>query len=372
MFLNILRKKIYNRTRFARQTWEPKTKIYKSNIFNELNFEYRTYGKKNPKKKFFIIRRSPGAGFFSNLAFVIQNLYICDKLKLTPIIDMENYQTYYNCKKKINNSLNSWNYYFKPVSNYNLSDVYKSKNVIICDNKTSVGGYNINNYKSNLRFFNGFQFFENNHKKIISKYIKINKDIILEANNIQKRFKNYKVVGICFRGSDSKKNAYQPHTPTKKQMMYATNLLLKKYKFNKIYLCTEDTDYLNFYKKYYSKILIYNNNSPRTTDAKDLFDSSNQKHRYLIGRGNLVDMLVLTKVNHMLFGVSNIPYTALFFAKKKIPHTVIDNGMRGGVLKSIFSWHVKSILPDFMGGFNNNLITKKKIIKKKNSDFFII
>ena len=33
---------------------------------------------------------------------------------------------------------------------------------------------------------------ENNHKKIISKYIKINKDIILEANNIQKRFKNYK------------------------------------------------------------------------------------------------------------------------------------------------------------------------------------
>ena len=83
-------------------------------------------------------------------------------------------------------------------------------------------------------------------------------------------------------------------------------------------------------------------------------------------------MLVLTKVNHMLFGVSNIPYTALFFAKKKIPHTVIDNGMRGGVIKSIFSWHVKSILPDFMGGFNTDLITKKKIIKKKNSDFFII
>ena len=72
---------------------------------------------------------------------------------------MENYQTYYNCKKKINNSLNSWNYYFKPVSNYNLSDVYQSKNVIICDNKTSVGGYNINNYKSNLRFLNGFLFF---------------------------------------------------------------------------------------------------------------------------------------------------------------------------------------------------------------------
>jgi len=372
MFLKLIRKKIYQRTRFARQSWDPKNKIYKSNLFNELNFEYKTYGNKNPKKKFFIIRRSPGAGFFSNLCFVIHNLYICDKLKMIPVIDMENYQTYYNCKKKINKSFNSWNYYFKPVSNYKLSDVYQSKNVIICDNKTSTGGYNANNYKSNFRFFNGFQFFDDRHKKITKKYIKINKDIIAEADYIKKQFKNNKVLGICFRGSDSKKNSYQPHTPTKRQIIYSTNFLLKKYNFDKIYLCTEDSDYLNFYKKHYDKILFFNKNSPRTTDAKDLFDSKNQNHRYLVGRGNLVDMLVLTEVNHMLFGVSNIPYTALFFAKKKILHSIIDNGMRGGVLKSIFSWNIKSILPGFMGGFKNHLITKKKLIKKNKSNFAII
>ena len=97
MLLNYLREKILiqNRTYFARQVWEPKNKIFKSNLFNQLNFEYKRYGKKNPTKFFFIIRRSPGAGFFSNINFVIHNLYICDKLKMIPVIDMENYQTFY-------------------------------------------------------------------------------------------------------------------------------------------------------------------------------------------------------------------------------------------------------------------------------------
>jgi hypothetical protein len=372
MILNYLREKIYRRTQFARQYWEVKNNMHESNLFNELNFEYKSFGKKNPKKVFFVIKRSPGAGFFANLVFVIHNLYICDKLNMTPVIDMENYQTFYNCKNKINNSFNSWNYYFKPVTNYKLSEVYQSKNVVICDKRTSAKGYDVNNYKSNFKFFNGFQFLDKRHKEIVRKYIKINKDIISEADDVKIKFKNNKVLGICFRGSDSKKNAYQPHTPTKKQMIYATNFLLTKYKFDKIYLCTEDLDYLDLYNKHYGKILIFNKNSPRTTDAKDLFDSQKKNHRFLVGKGNLVDMLALTAVDYMLFGVSNIPYTSLFFAKKKIPHSVIDNGMRGGILMSGFSWNIKSVLPGFMGGFTNHIITKNKLIKKHDSDFEII
>ena len=52
------------------------------NKFNELNLQYESYGKKNPNKFFYIIRRTPGAGFFSNLNFVVHNLFICDQLKI--------------------------------------------------------------------------------------------------------------------------------------------------------------------------------------------------------------------------------------------------------------------------------------------------
>ena len=101
---------------------------------------------------------------------------------------------------------------------------------------------------SEFRYFNGFQFLGYKHKKIFDKYIQIDKNIENEAKKLYSKFRNKKVLGVCFRGTDSKKNSYQPHTPTKNQMIYATNKLLKKYKFDKIYLCSEDVNYLKFYK----------------------------------------------------------------------------------------------------------------------------
>ena len=127
MNLNFIRRKILQRTAFAKQQWEPKNKIYKSNKFSFLNFTYRRFGTKNPDKYFYIIKRSPGAGFFSNLNFVLHNLYICDQLKMIPVIDMENYQTFYNCKIKIKNTYNSWEYYFKKFQSIILMKFTKVK-----------------------------------------------------------------------------------------------------------------------------------------------------------------------------------------------------------------------------------------------------
>ena len=87
------------------------------------------FGNKNRNKIFYIIRRSPGAGLFSNFIFVLNHLKIAISCKYIPIVDMKNFPTIYNEFKKINNTNNSWNYYFKPVSNFNLKEIYKSKNV---------------------------------------------------------------------------------------------------------------------------------------------------------------------------------------------------------------------------------------------------
>ena len=358
MILNYIRNFLLKKQFFARQGWVTKNNLFRNNYFKHLNFEYKTYGSKNPDKFFYVIRRHPGAGFFSNLNFVIHHLLICDQLKMIPIIDMENYQTFYNCKKKINNTFNSWEYYFKPISKYKLVEVYQSKNVILCDNRTSSDGFSEQNYKSEFKYFNGFQYLDKRHKKIFNKYIKINKNLVNKAEKLNRRFKGNKVLGICFRGSDQKKSAYQPYTPTENQMKYATDYLLKKYNFNKIYLCTEDKDYLKFYKNNYKKYLIYQD-TYRTTDKVDLFDNDDPYHRYKIGAGNIVDMLALSKTNYMLFATSNIPYCAIFFSKRNISHSFIDNGMKGNIFISQFSWYIKKYLPVYLGGFENKIIEKK-------------
>jgi hypothetical protein len=354
MILEYFRKKIIkNRTK----PLEIKNKISKNEKFKDLNFQYKSYGNKNPEKIFYIIRRTPGAGFFSNLCFVLHNLLICTKLKMIPVIDMENYPTIYNCNIKINNSYNAWLYYFKPVSKYTLNEVYQSKNVILCDNKTSKDNlFNKDNYFSEFKYFNGFQYLTKEHKKIFKKYIIINKKILEKVKNFsQKKFKG-KILGICFRGTDQKKAGYHPHPPTKEQMLNATNSLIKKYKFDKIYICTEDIDYLNLYRKVYGNKLLYNKN-PRTNDEKDLFDGINKVHRYNIGLGNLIDMLLLSKTDYLLYALSNIPEASIFYAnKKKFPKSIIDNGMKGNIFISQFSFYLRRILPYYLGGFKKNIL----------------
>ena len=72
-------------------------KINRKSKYKIANF---SFGNKNKNKKFYVIKRTPGGGFFSNLLYVIVNLKIAEKNKYIPIIDMCNFPTNYNQKKK--------------------------------------------------------------------------------------------------------------------------------------------------------------------------------------------------------------------------------------------------------------------------------
>ena len=145
------------------------SKKLKKSIFanNELFYNFKSFGNKNPKKFFYVIQRSPGGGMFSNLNYVVHHLLIAEKFGLIPIVDMSNYYTLYNEKKSINGINNSWEYYFEPISKYSLTEIYKSKNVIITDGRT----------RENI-FFDGFENLNSEHRKVFDRYIKIKKNLI--------------------------------------------------------------------------------------------------------------------------------------------------------------------------------------------------
>ena len=94
-----------------------KRNTLKSFLIGE-NFEFlKNTGNKNKNKIFYVIRRSPGAGLFSNVTFVINHLKICDKYKFIPIIDMENFTTIYNEKNKVEKLLMLGNIILKNLIN---------------------------------------------------------------------------------------------------------------------------------------------------------------------------------------------------------------------------------------------------------------
>ncbi len=317
-----------------------KDKLPKSNIANqELYYKILSFGKKNPNKIFYVIQRAGGGGMFSNLNYVLHHLYISDKLGFIPVIDMENYKTYYNESLSVNGTKNSWNYYFEPVSKYSLKEVYSSQRVIITDGKT----------RGNF-LFDGYDKLSFDHKKIFYKFVKIKKSLINEKNNfIKKNFKNKKILGIHFRGTDQKTAQRHPLPATKKQIINLIDSLDKKHNYDKIFLATEEKDYYDLLKKRYPNLIHY---SKHYTKKRNIFFEDRKGIRFQLGKEVIIDMMLLSNVDHLIGVRSNVVLAAKYFSKKKIKYFEIKNGFNSNNLFiANIKWYLKSVLPHFLGGF---------------------
>ena len=308
------------------------------------NINLHSFGIKNKDKKFYVIRRSPGAGFFSNLTYVLAHLLIAKKYKFIPVIDMENYPTIYNEKKIINKTYNSWEYYFSKVSKYSLKDVYNSKSVILTSN------FFENHMPTDMALKNEFH-------KIIKQYIQINPDILKEMQIFKKKyFKNTdKILGVHFRGTTYKTARGHAFPIPPKLMKKNIDNLIKKFGYNKIFVVTEEEKYLEYMKKYYPKKIIYCE-VYRTLKIDVFKHYPRVNHRYKLGREILVEALLLSCCAGLTFVKSNVSSAAIAFSKKKLNlHPLLIGYNSRNKYISRWYWYFKKILPGWMGGFKINL-----------------
>ena len=331
---NLIKSKIKN-IGFSKKTLvKIHPKFYLINHSSKHNIVKYSFGNKNPKKNFYVIKRTPGGGFFSNLLYVIVNLKIANKKKYIPVVDMCNFPTNYNQKKNINKKKNIWDLFFKPVSKYNLNEVYKSKNVY----------FSSTNFKFRLEKYKQIKF-----KKIFDKYIKVNKEI-LEAVELftKKNFKDEKILGIHFRGTDQKIAANHAHPPT---IFEIESLIEKKVingNFEKVFLLTED---LTYYKKLKNKYknLICSYDFFRAKKIDEFSNSRRKNHRNILGFENLIEAITLSKCDEVVFCETNISLFSIFYSDFKIKKHHIDNGIKSSnVAISRFSWYLSVYFPQLL------------------------
>ena len=244
-------------------------------------------------------------------------------------------------KIKIKNTFNAWEYYFEPINKYKLEDVYKSKFVVFADGKT----------RKKLEF-DTFKILEKINFNIFKRYIKIKKEIILESENfIKNNFKNKKILGVHFRGTDMKTQERHPFPATYKQITSYIDYEIINHRFDKIFLVTEEEDYLNKLKLRYKEKICYF--SSYKSNIPDIFNNTKRKnHRYLIGKENLIDMLLLSNTKTIICTNSNMTDASNFLKNSKIEIIKIDNGYNSdNLFFAQFNWYIKKLLPEFFGGF---------------------
>lgn len=334
-FKKSIRNSIYKKRSKTARALSSKIKIN-----NKLKYHIYSFGNKNPNKKFYVIQRYKGGGMFSNLVYVIHHIKIALEMDCIPIIDMDNFPTKYNEKKKFKSTSNAWEYYFKPINNFKLEDVYNSKFVIIVDGKTRKN-----------KEFDSFNNLNNQHFKIFKKYIKIKKDILSKAHKFEiDNFYKKKVLGVHFRGTDMKTQERHPYPATLKQIFSYIDSELKNNKYDLIFLVTEELDYLYKLKSRYKEKICYYNSF--RSNKSDIFDNNRKNHRYLIGRENIIDMLLLSKTRSIICTNSNMADASNFFSRDKKIIIKIDNGYNSSnILFAQVNWYIKKLMPEFLGGF---------------------
>ena len=303
-------------------------------IHKGINLKIFSFGEKNPDKVFYVIRRSPGAGLFSNVSVVVNHLKYINNLNFIPVVDMKNFPTWYNENYKINNTFNAWNYYFVPLSKYSLDEVYSSKRVLISENEFSDNfNYNISTSEELIDIFNKNIFIINKFKKCVDLFIK-------------KNFFNKKVLGVHFRGTSYKQGWGQPLAASIDQIINKIDYCLDKKNFNKIFLVTEEEKYLRILKKRYKDILCYYQSSFRSY-KDDAFKIYPRKlHRYKLGRSILVEAYTLAKCDGYIDVDTNVRQIVnVLKHKDNYINILIDNGMN---LKnrfiSRFYWYIRQFL----------------------------
>ena len=328
----------YIRNKFLKIGFDEILKVKnKFNIINNAskhNIGKFSFGNKNKGKIFYVIKRTPGGGFFSNLAYVIKNLDIADKKKYIPIIDMFNFPTMYNQKKNINNKKNVWEIFFKQTSNYKLKDVYKSKNVYFSHSRSN---FRLEIYKSKK------------FKKIFDKYIIINKDILKTSNNFYKKyFNNKRVLGVHLRGTDQKISASHAFPPTIYEIQKLIDKKLKEKSIDKIFLLTEQLNYYIKLKKRYGN-LICAYNFYRANKVKDFSSYKRKNHRNRLGIENLIETITLSKCNEIVYCETNISMFSIFYSNFKIKRFHLNKGIKSDkIYMSRFEWYIKYLLLDYL------------------------
>ena len=307
------------------------------------------FGEKNKNKTFYIIKKdfNPN-GLFSNLTFVLDHINFSIKKKTIPVIDMENYLTVYNEREKIFGTRNSWNYYFLPINEYKLNEVYQSKKVLFSKNER------INN-----------QFINENleYKKILIKYIKIKPQIIKLFKKIRlSYFKNQKsIMGVHVRGTLQRIVTKHSLPPNPKDFLNECIKIFKKTNSKKIFLVTEDELYLNEFKKYFKKNLIYLNvprSNPKFYGSHNLHFTNNSRryHKFKLGLETLIDCLLLSETKYNIFTDSNVwRLSSLFSKKKQINHQFVTKINSNFKFIARWKWYLHYYFPIIFGKVKYNI-----------------
>jgi len=257
------------------------------------------------KKCYVIMKGQYGMGFFGEFMSALGALHIYEKggvgnYRLTGVaIDYGTTGTYYDPT----HGANWWEYYFEPVN------VGQSAGAQIV---TTVNGGEI---EHDLARRIEFGVPRKEAYQLIKKYIRL-KPFIKEkiSQYVKKSFGKGKVIGVHFRGTD--KYHESPIAPFEEVAAHVDQAIVDFEKGHtkgiKIFVATDQQDFLDYMCERYPSKVIYYEESTRSMDGKPVHTSF-LPNNYKKGEDALLDCLLLSKCDILIKTSSNLSLCSAYF-----------------------------------------------------------
>lgn len=280
----------------------PMIRRIRAAIYHNICFEQRVcLGSKNKEKVFYVIRcPQDEMGLFAIINFVVYHLKIADKNGYDPVVDWQHYPNKYFSENDKVGKENAWDYFFEPITNVSLKDVYKSHNVIMSSGDWDAGAIgeinNINALHESHRIFN--------------KYIRLNEEMRNRVNIEAERVgvNTRRILGLKIRGTDFVVTKPKDHS---KVLDFESTIEVVKRKeeewgyFDRIYLSTEDEEVLNDSQKefgerlYYTETRTYHKNEINSNWLGEVIDKM-ETDKIEPLKGYLISTYILSMTDYLI------------------------------------------------------------------------
>lgn len=259
-----------------------------------LSYSPPLYSQVKKKESFIILNCPVNSGFFAIFSSVLAAL------------DMYDQGNYAGIKIDLNSGIylepergsNWWEYFFEPI---NLGDSAASTYVLSFDETMGLinAGFTISRER-------GFE--------LIQKYIYLKPKLQKELDKLTKKlFKDYTVIGLHYRGTDKKLEAIPISHHKILETLNWILPTLPKTKPAKIFVATDEQNFITFLSGHYPGKLIYND-FVRSNNGEPVHYSNWYSSNYQKGKEALFDCLLLSKCYCLVFpGASSLSLAATKF-----------------------------------------------------------
>ena len=284
---------------------------------------------------------TPQEGFFALVRWTLDALYFCDCFGLRPFVRFSSNTLYWD--PMLDPDINPFEYYFEQPAGLDKRALEKTKSYIKYSLRNRLKAEKLNGGVT----YQVSEAYINQMAQIMKKHLKFNeKTQKIISEQLEERGVHQNILGVHIRGTDYKSN-YKNHPQYVPPEVYYKYIdkALEKYKFEKIYIATDDRDILNmFLERYGQDRVIFSKNTFRSVGVQGAHTAQNaqrQYHRYLLGMEVICDMCALSSCGGLVSSLSQVSLISRIYKKSRnesyLFNKRIDTGInrKGKIFKEV-------------------------------------